>query len=407
MLTLKLAIRNLLRNTRRTLLTAILISFSLTALILVDALMLGMLDILVNSITKNLVGEAQIHRVGFRDNFDVDLYLSEADEISETLDQDPTVAAYSERVLAGGMLSSSYNVATGLMYGINAASEGQVTQLPDAVIEGQYLTGKSGEILIGDELADLLEVGLGDRIVITLSEADTGELAQALFRVSGIFKFGIKGVDKGVVFTNLDQARGVIGLTNEQSHEFALRFTDRALATRPDTAVYQNLNTPELETLNWLQLNKPIASIIEMSGFASLIIGTILFILAGLGVINSMFMSIYERIYEFGVIKALGTRPARLAGLIMTEALLIALISCLAGLVLAYLLGTYTSVHGVPMGEYQISGIAIDNRILTRLEPYQFIQFPIYVIFLTLVAAIYPARFAARIVPTEALQRSL
>jgi ABC-type lipoprotein release transport system permease subunit len=59
------------------------------------------------------------------------------------------------------------------------------------------------------------------------------------------------------------------------------------------------------------------------------------------------------------------------------------------------------------MGEFQVSGIAIDNRVLTRLEPYQFIQFPIYVIFLTLVAAIYPARFAARIVPTEALQRSL
>jgi len=407
MLTLKLAIRNLLRNTRRTVLTMALIGSSLTALILVDALMLGMLDILVNSITKNLVGEAQIHRVGFRDNLDVDLYLSETEKIIETLDQDPTIAAYSERVLAGGILSSSYNVATGLMYGINAVSEGQVTQLPDAIIEGQYLTGKSGEILIGHELADLLEVSLGDRLVITLSEADTSELAQALFRVSGIFKFGIKGVDKGVVFTNLDQARGVIGLTNEQSHEFALRFTDRALATQPGTAVYQNLNTSELETLNWLQLNRPIASIIEMSKFASLIIGSILFILAGLGVINSMFMSIYERIYEFGVIKALGTRPARLAGLIMTEALLIALISCVAGLILGYLLGSYAAEYGVPMGDYQVSGIAIDSRVLTRLEPYQFIQFPIYVTFLTLVAAIYPALFAAKIVPTEALQRSL
>jgi len=407
MLTLKLAIRNLLRNTRRTVLTVVLIGFSLTALILVDALTLGMLDVLVNSITKNLVGEAQIHRVGFRDNLDVDLYLSETDTIIETLDQDPTIAAYSERVLAGGMLSSSYNVATGLMYGINAINEGQVTQLPNAIIKGQYLTGESGEILIGYELADLLEVSLGDRIVITLSEADTGELAQALFRVSGIFKFGIKGVDKGVVFANLDQARDVIGLTNRQSHEFALRFTDPKLATQPDTAIYQTLNTSDLETLNWLQLNKAIASIIEMSGLASVVIGSILFILAGLGVINSMFMSIYERIYEFGVIKALGTRPARLAGLIMTEALLIALISCFAGLMLGYLLGSYAAEHGVPMGEVQISGIAIDNRVMTRLEPYQFIQFPIYVIFLTLVAAIYPARFAARIVPTEALQRSL
>jgi ABC-type lipoprotein release transport system permease subunit len=59
------------------------------------------------------------------------------------------------------------------------------------------------------------------------------------------------------------------------------------------------------------------------------------------------------------------------------------------------------------MGEFQVSGIAIDNRVLTRLESYQFIQYPIYVIGLTICAALYPAWFAARIVPTEALQRSL
>lgn len=407
MLTLKLAIRNLTRNTRRTVLTAMLIGFSLVALILVDALTLGMLDILVKSITKNVVGEAQIHRTGFRQNLDVDMYLTDTQKIRDQLDQDTTIAAYSERVISGGMLSSSYNVATGLMYGINAEAEGQVTQLPEAIIEGEYLTGKHGEILIGNELAELLEISLGDRLVITLSEADSGDLAQALFRVSGIFHFGIKGIDKGLVFTNLEQARSVIGMTGQKSHEFALKFTDPALATMPSTPVFQSLNSDSIETLNWLELNKPIASIIEMSGMSSIIIGAVLFILAGLGVINSMFMSIYERLYEFGVVKALGARPARLAGLILLEAFLIAVISCIAGMALAYLLGSYAQEHGVPLGEFQVSGIAIDNRVLTRLEPYQFIQYPIYVILLTVVAALYPARFAARIVPTEALQRSL
>jgi putative ABC transport system permease protein len=192
MLTLKLATRNLLRNTRRTLLTATLIGFSLMAMILVDALTLGMMDILVNSITKNLVGEAQIHKPGFRDNYEIDEYMTETDVVKAQLDQDSTIAAYSERVISGGMLASSYNVATGLMYGINAGSERQVTQLADAIVEGSYLSGDAAEILVGNELAELLEVGLGDRIVMTLSEANNGELSQALFRVTGIFHFGIK-----------------------------------------------------------------------------------------------------------------------------------------------------------------------------------------------------------------------
>jgi ABC-type lipoprotein release transport system permease subunit len=100
-------------------------------------------------------------------------------------------------------------------------------------------------------------------------------------------------------------------------------------------------------------------------------------------------------------------KPSRLAALILTEAVLIAIISCAAGTLLAYIFGSYAAVHGVPMGEFQVSGIAIDNRVLMRLEIYQFIQYPIYVISLTVLAAVYPALFAARIIPTEALQRSL
>lgn len=407
MLTLKLAIRNLLRNTRRTLLTVMLIGFSLTSLILTDALSLGMLDILIHSVTKNLVGEAQIHKPGYRENLDVDLYLSDTNTIQTSLDEDSSIAAYSERVIAGGMLSSSYNVGTGLMYGIDATSESNVTQLKDALVDGEYLTGKSGEIIIGNELADLLEISIGDRIVMTLSEANTGELAQALFRVSGVFHFGIAGIDKGIVFTNIGQARQTLGLADDQSHEIALRFNDANVAVTEQSAVFTELNQGELETLSWMKLNPSIASIIELSGLSSLIIGSILFVLAGLGVINSMFMSIYERIYEFGVAKAIGTTPRRLVTLIMTEAFLIGLVSCIAGGVLAFVLGSYAQEHGVMLGEFEVSGIAIDNRILLRIETYQFVQYPIYVICLTLLAAIYPARFAAKIEPTEALQRSL
>ncbi len=407
MLLLRLAIRNLTRNTRRTVLTIMLISFSLTSLIFSEALTLGMLDILVNSVTKNLVGEAQVHKPGYRENLDVDLYLSDTDRIEETLSSDPTVQAISERVIAGGMLASSYNVATGLMYGIDPAAEAKVTQLKDALIMGEYLSGKTGEILLGDELADLLEVELGDRIVMTLSEANSGELAQALFRVSGIFHFGISAVDEGVVFTNISQARQVLTLTSEQSHEIAIRFHDANVAKTKQAAIFTQLNSEETETLSWLELNKSIASIIEISGLSSWIVGSILFVLAGLGVINSMFMSIYERIYEFGVAKAIGTTPARIAGLIFTEAFLIAVFSCIVGALLGYVLGSYAEVHGVPMGEFEVSGIAIDNRIRLRLELYQFVQYPIYVICLTLAAAIYPARYAAKIIPTEALQRSL
>jgi len=143
-----------------------------------------------------------------------------------------------------------------------------------------------------------------------------------------------------------------------------------------------------------------------MTDYSSAIVATILFFLASLGVINSMFMSIFERIYEIGVIKAVGTKPWQIMALVVSEAALIALISCAMGITLGAALGYWFSIDGIPMGEMEVSGINI-SKIKTVMLPQHFINFPIFVIVLTVVAALYPARFAARIIPAHALKRTL
>ena len=407
MLTFKLAIRNLFRNTRRTILTAILISFSLMALIMADGLILGMKDLLVSSLTKNLVGEAQLHRKGFRDNFDVDLYFTGTDDLVADLRGRPEVTEVASRVLSGGMVSSSYNVATGMVFGIDAEAEARIGNIKKAIIEGQYLTGERGEIMLGRPMAELLEVSLGDRIVITLSEADGGDLSQALFRVSGIYYFGLREIDHNTVFINADQARQVVGISADASHELVMVFEDSSVSREKTSTVFDDFNNEQLELKSWMELNEDIATMLELSGLSTLIIGSILFLLASLGVINSMFMSIYERLYEFGVARAIGTTPWQLAQLILCEALLLGIGSCLFGGVIGYGLISYTTLHGLPLGEFEMSGIALSGNIATQMQLSQFTDLPFYIILLTLVAALYPARFASKIVPTEALSRSL
>ena len=94
LLTFRLAYRNLFRNTRRTALTCLLISCSLAALMLVDGFILGMLKVMIESTTKTFAGEAQIHRRGFLDSFDSDLYIVDTDSIESVLAADKRVAAY-------------------------------------------------------------------------------------------------------------------------------------------------------------------------------------------------------------------------------------------------------------------------------------------------------------------------
>jgi ABC-type lipoprotein release transport system permease subunit len=406
MLTFKLAFRNLFRNTRRTILTSLLISSSLIVLILVDGLTHGMTNVMVGGITHTLEGEAQVARKGFRNDFEVEYTIDDPASVISQLEENKTLEGFGPRVIIGGMIASSYNTTGSLVYGVDAKQELKVSRISEAIIEGQYLSGEPREILIGKPMAELLEVELGDRLIITAATVDTNEITQELFRLSGVFEFGPEEMDKNLVFINLDKAQSVLGMQGNL-HQIALRFIDPDDAKNKELPLFKQLTNEENEALGWLDLQPSIGAMIEMAGFSTAIVGAILFLLTSLGVINSMFMSIYERIYEFGVAKAIGTTPRQIIQLVLFEALLLALISCVFGLAIGYFLGDYFSIHGIPMGKMEVSGVLLDGNMYTQLMLYQFVNFPIYVTLLTLAAAIYPATFASRIVPTEALQRAL
>ena len=406
MLIFKLAFRNLFRNTRRTVLTSLLISSSLIVLILVDGLMHGMTNVMVGGITHTLEGEAQVARKGFRNDFEVEYTIDDPASVISQLEENKTLEGFGPRVIIGGMIASSYNTTGSLVYGVDAKQELKVSRISEAIIEGQYLSGEPREILIGKPMAELLEVELGDRLIITAATVDTNEITQELFRLSGVFEFGPEEMDKNLVFINLDKAQSVLGMQGNL-HQIALRFIDPDDAKDKELPLFKQLTNEENEALGWLDLQPSIGAMIEMAGFSTAIVGAILFLLTSLGVINSMFMSIYERIYEFGVAKAIGTTPRQISQLVLFEALLLALISCVFGLAIGYFLGDYFSIHGIPMGKMEVSGVLLDGNMYTQLMLYQFVNFPIYVTLLTLAAAIYPATFASRIVPTEALQRAL
>jgi ABC-type lipoprotein release transport system permease subunit len=383
-----------------------LIGFSLTALILTDGMILGTLKVMVGGITQTLAGEIQVHRKGFLDSFDVDLYIDKPTPIYNKIEADTAVSGYAPRTMAGGMIASSYNVSGGMIYGVDAARELGVSRIKDAIIEGKYLTGVDREILLGKPMAEILEVGLGDRIVLTASKIETGEIAQELFRVSGIFEFGPKEMDENLAFINLKTSQEFLAMGNKV-HQIVIQLVKPDDAKNRNLPLLKSLNTDEIEALGWLDFNPSLGAMLEMMNYSTLIVGMILFFLASLGVINSMFMSIYERIYELGVAKAIGTRPSEIAKLVLSEALLIAILSCILGAALGYGLSTYYAEHGLPMGRMEVAGVVVDGNLYTVVALNQFINFPIYVILLTITAAIYPAIFAARIVPSEALQRSL
>lgn len=402
----RLAKRNIFRNSRRTLLTVLLIACGLAALIFADGMIRGSVHTMINVSTQTYLGHAQIHRAGFREANDVDIYIEKTDLLYQTLQTQNEISAYSPRTLSGAMFTSSANVSGGMIIGINGEQEAHISKLKHSMHKGEYLSGKKGEILIGTQLADLLEVTLGDRLVVTVSQAHGGELSQELFRISGLYRFGDRHMDTNMAFVNLAQGQSLLNINGV--HEVALKLQDLSLTDDKNLPLWKNLQSEHWQVLTWQALIPQLSGMLAMVDYTTWIIAGIMFVLVALGLINTMFMSIYERQNEFGILLAIGTRPHQLFVQILLEGGFIGLLSVGVGSVLGGLISWWGAVQGLNyMKGLEMAGTTFNEPMYLIADAGRFFELCIAIFLITIIACIYPAIHAARLTPAHAMRKTL
>ena len=227
---IKLAWKNLFRHKRRSLIAATAMGIGLAALIFADALWLGMERNMVKTATASFLGDAQIHREGFSDEQAVELTVNQLDAVVANLRREGIVAHFTLRTFAFGMITSPATVAAVNLVGVEPSTEQYLSLIDDAIVEGAYFEGLNPrDIVMGEELAERLEVGLNDRIVVTMAQAGSGDLSQEMFRVSGIYRFADEGMNSGMAFIRLGKAQQMLAL-GAGAHEIALKFIDSTSA---------------------------------------------------------------------------------------------------------------------------------------------------------------------------------
>lgn len=405
--TIKLAWRNLFRNKRRTIISGIAIGIGLAVLIFIDALMIGMKDNMIRSSTASYMGEGQIHRDGYRLSQEAGLTVRDLDRLVQQLEKEPSVERFTQRAMSFGMVTSPANVSSVMMVGVDPGTERYLSQIDDVIAEGDFFSGEDvQDILIGSELAADLEVGLGDRIVLTVSQAGSGELAQDLFRVSGIYRFNIRELDSGFAFIRLPRAQQMLGIGSEV-HEVVLKFKDIRFSLQKNNPFWSKFSTDGNEAVSWLKIMPELESILGMFWLSLLIMGLILFGIVAFGIINTLFMSLYERMFEFGVLRAVGTRSSGVGRMIIFEAGALAVVSIALGIVLGFLLTFILSKTGIDYRGIEFAGTTIRELLYPVMRISQFIIYPIAVLVFTMLIGIYPAVVAARMSVSDALRKSL
>ncbi|HEQ71425.1 MAG TPA: ABC transporter permease [Spirochaetia bacterium] len=404
---IKMAMRNIFRNSKRTFLTGLIIGVGLASLMFMDAMTVGMKQNLIASVTSTFLGDAQIHAQGFQATTNSALTVQQAPQLVGRLRKDAAVRSVTERSMSLGTASSAAGVESIVIYGIAPDTESDISQIDEALEKGDYLeTGGTGGVLLGTTLADRLEVGLGDRIVLTVSQAASGDLSQNLFRVRGIFNLGIKELDESVAFITLPESEGMLGI-KDGIHEIALTFHDPHYAIEHGDAFKERYSRFGNVAQPWFDLVPQIKSVLDMTDFAVGIMIVIVFAVIVFGIVNTLFMSLYERLFEFGVLRAVGTRSFRLGVLIVTEAAFLALYAIVIGIVLGLALNLFFQVVGIDYSGIEFAGATFRNRIYTVLEIRQFTLHPLLIMGFTVLVSLYPARHAARMKISRALQRSL
>ena len=404
---LRLAWRNIFRNKRRTLIAGTAIGIGLAAMIFVDALWEGMEENMIRTVTDTFIGEAQIHAEGFRVTREVERTIRQQEQVIADLRNEPEVARFTLRVMSPGMISSPANLSAIQMIGVQPETERKISRIDEAIVKGDFFSGDSPQSLVlGGKLAELLEVDIGDRVVVTVAQAETGDLSQEMFRVSGIYRFNTDEMDNGMAFVRLSKAREMLGL-GAAVHEIAIYFTNRGFAREEQNPFWEKFSQGGNEALGWPKLFPQLAAMFEWSQYSILIVSVILFAIIALGIVNTLFMALYERMFEFGVLRAIGTRPFKIWQMVVSEAGSLAILSIGLGMVLGLLVTSIFARVGIDYRGIEMGGMTVQDLIYPVLYLRQFIVYPLWVLIFTMIVGIYPATSAARLKPAEAMRKSL
>jgi ABC-type lipoprotein release transport system permease subunit len=400
-----LAWRNMWRNWRRTMIALVAIVLGTILLLFFDAMIKGSDQAIFGNAVRLYGGNLQVHASGFRvkANRLPLLPLEDAEAVLQAARAQPDVMVAAQRIATAGIVSSRGNALPVAITAIEPATEAPLSLQAENITQGRFLSDEDGDaILIGQALADRLEVGLGDRVIL-LGRSRNELMRQHTMTIVGIYDLNTPEVEKGIVFIPLADGQTLYNLRG-QATEVAIFLQQVGGESSAMSALQAQL--PSYEVDSWQTLRPEIRQTLDTKLAFTSFIGLVVLVIAGIGILNLMLMAVFERTREMGVLAALGMKGRQIMGLFLLEGVFIGVIGALLGCGLGALLIGLVGQVGIDlsaasgMGEV---GALMGNRLYPAITLADVLGRGVLVIVIAALASLYPAWQAARKEPAQAL----
>jgi ABC-type lipoprotein release transport system permease subunit len=405
-----MAWRNLWRNRRRTLVTLSSIAFGVMLAVLFTGLGDETYGGMIDAAARMGGGHVTIQHPDYLETPSLKRTVADAEALREIARQDPDAVRTVTRVTGQTMLATAANSYGALFVAIDPGQEDEQTlSVIEAITEGELFEKPADKgIVLGARLAENLEAKLGRKVVYTMTDKD-GEIVSGLARVKGIVHTGSPSLDGGLALLPIDTMREFLGYGPNEATQVAVFIDDQreadATAARLDRSVGQGA-----AAIPWHDAQPELAGFIGMKVAGTMFFEIIIAIIVAAGIFNTLFVSVMERLREFGIMMAIGFSPGRLFGLVMWESLWLGL----AGLVVAAAVTAgpyyYMATSGIDMsamvgeGGTDVAGVGIDPIMRVGIYLENAVTIAAAALLATLLSGLFPAWRAGRVVPVESIK---
>jgi lipoprotein-releasing system permease protein len=405
-LALRMAWASLVRRATRSFMVVMMICVSLWGLLLMQGIYDGMTEQMISNAIRSDSGDISLFGRGYRLDPVLDKLVTETretvDKLEKLLEDDPRIRSQVQRLRQNGLVATAHYSRNAEIYGIDLDREKRHGQLQKYLLQGEYGFGKQQKgAIIGFKLAEKLQVTLGKKIILSAQDKQS-EVTSVALRVTGILKTNNMALDESAVFIDIGKARTFLGVAQGVSQISIMLVDEQYIAP-----LQQDLQKvfPELDILRWDEIYPALMqSRVLMKGF-SLVVSIMIFGVAGLGIFGVMLVSVLERMREFGIMLAIGTKFGQIRIIILAESLCMGLSGFLAGAVCGLFSLIYFEKYGLDLTMFSdaFEEFGMDAITYAIIRPDYFLTALAAVILATLVSVYFPLRMLKNTKPIEVI----